>query len=244
MPSPQYLIFFTIGGLAAANGTPQQVQAAFSPPLSAAYAMSGCALPTIKQHWNDIDRVQLMTYDGEANMDPRVCLALSKQAFMSWGVSGVDAAKKLVMGAELGSQYGGCNGLTTGWCYQNDKLVSMANDVAAKGYGGFFYWSNIDTAGSVTAYKQTYPIVRGSQPTSSSTTQTQTTTTTATTSSTTTPLPTTTTTTSSATTSTTSVVPTTTTSTATPTQSGICANPAQASTGRGLLIGYWHNCMF
>jgi hypothetical protein len=37
------------------------VQAAFTPPLSAAYANSGVALPTIRQHWADIDRVQLMT---------------------------------------------------------------------------------------------------------------------------------------------------------------------------------------
>jgi hypothetical protein len=48
-------------GIAAAAGTPQQVQAAFTPPLSVAYANSGVALAIIRQNWADIDRVQLMT---------------------------------------------------------------------------------------------------------------------------------------------------------------------------------------
>ena len=61
MPAPQYTISFTIGGLAAVHGTPQSVQAAFSPALSAAYPNVGVALPTIQQNWNDIDYVQLMT---------------------------------------------------------------------------------------------------------------------------------------------------------------------------------------
>jgi hypothetical protein len=42
----------------------------------------------------------------------------------------------------------------------------MANDVVAKGYAGFFYWSNVDQAASVAAYSLTYPIIRGSSPSS------------------------------------------------------------------------------
>lgn len=61
MPSPKYLITFTVGGIATAPGTPQQVQNAFSPPLANAYASSGVALPTIRQNINDIDFIQLMT---------------------------------------------------------------------------------------------------------------------------------------------------------------------------------------
>lgn len=162
MPAPQYLITFTIGGIAATYGTPQSVQAAFNPPLSQAYANSGVALSTLKQNWNDLDRVQLMTYDGEPNLDPRVCLDLTVQALVSWGVAKAEAALKLLMGTELGNQYGGCTGTSAGWCKHDDKVVVMANDVVAKGYGGLFYWSNVDTSSSVAVYQSTYSIVRPS----------------------------------------------------------------------------------
>jgi hypothetical protein len=55
---------------------------------------------------------------------------------------------------------------SNGWCFQNDKLTLMANDVVAKGYAGFFYWSNVDQAASVAAYSLTYPIIRGTNPSS------------------------------------------------------------------------------
>lgn len=162
MPTPTYLITLTLGGLTSVYGTPATVQASFSPALSQAYANSGIALPTLRKNWADLDRVQLMTYDGEPNLDPRVCLDLTVQALVSFGMPKVEAAKKLLMGAELGSQFGGCSGVSTGWCKQDAKLLLMANDVVSKGYGGLFYWSNLDTTSSVALYKVTYPILHSS----------------------------------------------------------------------------------
>lgn len=156
MPAP-YIITLTIGGLAAAYGTPQQIQAAFSPPLSTAYSMAGVALPLIKQNWNDIDRVQLMTYDGEPNMDPRTCTKLAQEAFISFGYSAKDAAQKVLMGAELGEQFGACNGNNQGWCDQDlTDVTAMAQDVKSNNYGGLFYWSNVDADTSRTYYTTTY----------------------------------------------------------------------------------------
>lgn len=159
MPAGQYIITFTIGGLAAVIGTPAAVQASFRPPLSQAYASSGIALSTLRVSWTDVDRVQLMTYDGEPNLDPRVCLNLTVQAIAGFGVAKADAAAKLLIGAELGSQYGGCAGTAEGWCLQDDKVIVMASYVVATGYGGFFYWSNLEAAGSEAIYKSTYTLV-------------------------------------------------------------------------------------
>jgi hypothetical protein len=50
-------------------------------------------------------------------------------------------------------------GHRNGWSFQDDKLALMANDVVAKGYAGFFYWSNVDQAASVAAYMETYPLI-------------------------------------------------------------------------------------
>lgn len=80
-----------------------------SPPLSKAYDLSGVALPTIKQNWNYIDYLQLMTYDGEPNFDPRVCMALTVKALEGFGASSPKA--KLLVGAELGDQFGDCKGV-------------------------------------------------------------------------------------------------------------------------------------
>jgi hypothetical protein len=150
---PDKLIALTIGGIAAAYGTPAEVTAAFNPPLNTVYKNAGIALPVINQNYNDLDYVQLMTYDGEPNMDPRVCMDLTAKAFMSWGVEASLAARKVAMGAELGGQFGACSGVTLGWCNQNLPLVSdMADDVAANKYAGLFFWPNLNSVESAPYY--------------------------------------------------------------------------------------------
>lgn len=126
--------------------------------MTTAYDLTGVALSTIKQNFNDIDRLQLMTCmsvplppslpmhisyacrslchssythitqtgtcrsivvtsipytpadDGEPNMDPRVCMALASTALQAMG-AGAEANSKLLVGAELGEQFGACKGI-------------------------------------------------------------------------------------------------------------------------------------
>lgn len=161
MPSPKYLITFTIGAIAAASGTPFQVQNAFSPPLQFAYETTGIALPTLTQFIHDIDYVQLKTYDSEPNMDPRVCMALAIQALQTMGLAPKEASGKLLVGIELGEQYGLCQDKTTGWCDYTLPLVeSVAYEVSHRGYRGLFYSTNSsDSKLALTFYSMTKDIL-------------------------------------------------------------------------------------
>lgn len=95
----------------------------------------------------------------------------------------------------------------------------MSNDVASKGYGGLFYWSELDAPTSINIYKQSYPIIKGGVVSSTTTTTTTTFTTTSTS-------------------STPTATSTTTTSTATPT-----TTPGTSSctfTGNGATVDQWN----
>lgn len=52
-------------------------------------------------------------------------------------------------------------GVSDGWCMQGqDKVAVMAQDVVAKGYGGIFYWPNVEAALAVPIYTATYAMMK------------------------------------------------------------------------------------
>lgn len=183
--------------------------------------------------------------DGEPNFDPIVCMTLTSQAVQAMGISAEQANRKLLIGVELGAQFGACNGVSAGWCDMDlTEVTRMAADVLQKGYGGIFYWPNVVTSVANPYYSKTYPMMRSAQSTSTTTSASATTTaaTSSSTPATTTTSAAATTSTSQASTSTTPAATPTSTSSSTPTQTGGCANPAKAVTASTVMIGYWHVC--
>lgn len=63
------------------------------------------------------------TDDGEPNFDPRVCMSLASQALQSMGLSASAANARLLVGAELGAQYGACNGMSFFSCVERMHLL-------------------------------------------------------------------------------------------------------------------------
>ncbi len=56
-----------IGG--AMDYPPSSVPTLFNPPIGGSWAI-GISVETIKQNWNDLDTVNIMSYANDVNLDP------------------------------------------------------------------------------------------------------------------------------------------------------------------------------
>ncbi|KNC77896.1 hypothetical protein SARC_09653 [Sphaeroforma arctica JP610] len=156
MPTSEgYVIMLTIAGLAGVQGPAQAVSDFFSPSLTLTYE-TGKAVSTIVQNHKDLDMLQLMTYDGEPNLNPMYCMELTRQTTQR--LLGEGISHKIAMGVELGPQVGNCESITEGWCtHDMASVLQMADFVSRNKYGGIFYWSNVPVTEADEYYNATMP---------------------------------------------------------------------------------------
>jgi len=51
------------------NYPPSSVPTLYNPPIGGYWAI-GISVATLKQNWNDLDTVNIMSYANDANLDP------------------------------------------------------------------------------------------------------------------------------------------------------------------------------
>jgi hypothetical protein len=162
LPRDQYIISLTVSASSILNTEAQALSLGMEKfngtiPEGSMFNMSASVLT---QFGDELDLLQLMSYDDGPKFDTTMAMGYAQTNYP-------ELVHKMVMGIELGSQYGRCNAgkppvhITSGWCTQGKAKVDLvATQVKQQGFRGVFFWSNVDDASAQTLYDDALDILQ------------------------------------------------------------------------------------